>query len=70
MLFGIILKRIKQKTLHLCFFDGNPKTLSGRMVMDETQESLAKLNIMKLNIFNVTQNFLKARYKNIWINDK
>ena len=70
MLFGIILKRIRQKTLHLCFFDGNSKTLSGRMVMDETQESLAKLNKMKLNIFNVTQNFLKARYKNIWINDK
>ena len=70
MLFGIILKRIRQKTLHLCFFDGTGKTSGSRIVMDETQESLEKLNKMKLNIFNVTQNYLKARYKNIWINDK
>ena len=58
-----MMKRIRQKTLYLCFFDGTGKTSGSRMVMDETQESLEKLNKMKLNIFNVTRNYLKARYK-------
>jgi len=69
MLATIILKKIKIKKIYLSFFDGNVDTENGRLVMKETQNCLDKILNEGIKIFNVTQNYTKAPFKNIWLND-
>jgi len=69
MLATIILRKIKIKKIYLSFFDGNTDTENGRLVMKETQNCLDKILNEGIKIFNVTQNYTKAPFKNIWLND-
>ena len=45
-----MLAKLKIKKLSLAFFDGNPESEKGRIVMQDTQESLNKINLMGIEI--------------------
>lgn len=65
----MILKKIKVNKIYLSFFDGNIDTENGRLVMKETQNCLDDILKQGIKVFNVTQNYTKAPFKNIWLND-
>jgi len=69
ILAAVILKKINVNKIYLSFFDGNIYTENGRLVMKETQNCLDDILKKGIKVFNVTQNYTKAPFKNIWLND-
>ena len=66
-LTGQFLIKIGYKSLFLAFFDGQPETEKGRVVMKETEESLKLLQNKGLKINSYTKTFLKVNQVNPWI---
>ena len=54
-----MLAKLKIKKLSLAFFDGNPESEKGRIVMQD-QESLNKINLMGIEINSLTKTYLKV----------
>ena len=65
-LVGLVLAKLKIKKLSLAFFDGNPESEKGRIVMQDTQESLNKINLMGIEINSLTKSYLKVKQTNFW----
>ena len=57
----LFLQKLKIKKLSLAFFDGNPESEKGRIVMQDTQESLNKINLMGIEINSLTKSYLKVK---------
>ena len=55
--------------MNLAFFDGDFETEKGKVVMQETLDSLKSLK-KKLNISSLTKTFLNVPVINPWNNDK
>lgn len=68
-LFGKLLISLRIKDLNLAFFDGDFETEKGKVVMQETLDSLKSLK-KKLNISSLTKTFLNVPVINPWNNDK
>ncbi len=66
-LTGQFLIKVGYKSLFLAFFDGQPETEKGRVVMKETEESLKLLQNKGLKINSYTKTFLKVNQVNPWI---
>ena len=69
-LVGLVLINLKVKKFSLAFFDGNPDTEKGRIVMEDTQESVKKISEMGIEINTLTKSYLKVKQLNFWWNDK
>lgn len=67
LLTGLFLLKLKIKKLNLAFFDGQPETEKGRIVMAETQDSLQTLQNKGLQVVSLTKTFLDIDKKNPWI---
>lgn len=66
-LTGLFLIKIKISSLSLAFFDGQPETEKGRIVMEETEKSLKFLRNKGLKIHSYTKTFLNVNQVNPWI---
>ena len=62
-LVGLVLINLKVKKFSLAFFDGNPDTEKGRIVMEDTQESV-KISEMGIEINTLTKSYLKVKQLN------
>ena len=69
LLIGKILINLSIKKLNIAFFDGDFETEKGKVVMEETENSLALLK-RKLEIMSLTKTFLNTSKLNLWNNDK
>ncbi len=67
LLTGKILISLKVKELNLAYFDGDYQTEKGRLVMNETEESLKFLK-KKIAIKTLTKSFLDVPKLNLWNN--
>ena len=65
-LVGLVLINLKVKKFSLAFFDGNPDTEKGRIVMEDTQESVKKISEMGIEINTLTKSYLKVKQLNFW----
>ena len=63
------LMKMKINRMHLAFFDGNPETVKGRIVMNETEQSVEILKSRGLKLFTLTKSFLNLKQLNPWLND-
>ena len=68
-LIGILLISLSIKKLNIAFFDGDFDTEKGKIVMQETENSLNLLK-NKLKIMSLTKTFLNTENLNLWNNDK
>ena len=68
-LIGILLISLSIKKLNIAFFDGDFDTEKGKIVMQETENSLNLLK-NKLRIMSLTKTFLNTENLNLWNNDK
>ena len=64
-LTGLVLKSLKIKKLSLAFFDGNPESEKGRIVMQDTQDSVEKINQIGVKV-PATKSYLKVKQENFW----
>ena len=55
--------------MHLAFFDGQFDDEKGRVIMQETEESVKKLMKSGLDIKTLTKSFLQIKQINPWLND-
>jgi len=69
LLTGMALMKMKINRMHLAFFDGNPETVKGRIVMNETQQSVEILKSKGLKLYTLTKSFLNLIQLNPWLND-
>lgn len=69
LLTGLTLLRLRIRKLHLAFFDGDSSSEKGRIVMEETEDSLKILIKKGLNISTITKSFLPVKNINPWIYD-
>jgi len=69
LLTGMALMKMKINRMHLAFFDGNPETVKGRIVMNETEQSVEILKSRGLKLFTLTKSFLNLKQLNPWLND-
>jgi len=65
-LVGLVLANLKIKKLSLAFFDGNPESEKGRIVMQDTQESVKKISEMGIKIDTLNKSYLKVKQVNFW----
>ena len=65
-LVGLVLVNLKIKKFYLAFFDGNPESEKGRIVMSDTQESVKKISEMGVEINTLTKSYLKVKQLNFW----
>ena len=66
-LVGLVLINLKVKKFSLAFFDGNPDTEKGRIVMEDTQESVKKISEMGIEINTLTKSYLKVKQLNFLV---
>ena len=69
MLTGLALLKYGIRKMHLAFFDGQFNDEKGRVIMEETEESVKKLIKAGLNIKTLTKSFLQVKQINPWLND-
>ncbi len=69
LLSGLAFKELKIKNFNVAFFDGNPETEKGRIVMKETQESIIRLKNLGVKSQSLTNTFLDIKKINSFIND-
>ena len=55
--------------MNLAFFDGQFNNEKGRIIMQETEESVKKLLKSGLQIKTLTKSFLHVKQINPWLND-
>ena len=60
-LVGLVLVNLKIKKLSLAFFDGNPESEKGRIVMQDTQLSVKKISEMGIEIDTLNKSYLKVK---------
>ena len=65
-LVGLVLVNLKIKKLSLAFFDGNPESEKGRIVMQDTQLSVKKISEMGIEIDTLNKSYLKVKQVNFW----
>lgn len=65
-LTGLVLESLKIKKLSLAFFDGNPESEKGRIVMQDTQDSVEKINQIGVKVHTLTKSYLKVKQENFW----
>ena len=63
-LTGLVLESLKIKKLSLAFFDGNPESEKGRIVMQDTQDSVEKINQIGVKVHTLTKSYLKVKQEN------
>ncbi len=69
LLTGLALLKYGIRKMHLAFFDGQFNDEKGRVIMEETEESVKKLIKAGLNIKTLTKSFLQVKQINPWLND-
>tara|TARA_Y100000590_G_C15745229_1_gene1021778 strand:- start:3034 stop:4578 length:1545 start_codon:yes stop_codon:yes gene_type:complete len=69
LLTGLALLKYGIKKMHLAFFDGQFDDEKGRVIMQETEESVKKLMKSGLDIKTLTKSFLQVKQINPWLND-
>ncbi len=69
LLSGLALLKFGIKRMNLAFFDGQFNNEKGRIIMQETEESVKKLLKFGLQIKTLTKSFLHVKQINPWLND-
>ena len=69
LLTGLALLKYGIKKMNLAFFDGQFNDEKGRIIMQETEESVKKLLKSGLKIETLTKSFLQVKQINPWLND-
>jgi len=69
LLTGLALLKCGIKKMYLAFFDGQFNDEKGRIIMQETEESVKKLIKAGLEIKTLTKSFLQVKQINPWLND-
>ena len=70
LLTGLILVKLKCKKLYISNFDGEFITEKGRVVMEETKNSIKILKSKGLKIESLSNTYLNVSQTSIWSNDK
>ena len=69
MLAGSLLIKSGLKKMYLAFFDGQHNNEKGRIIMQETEDSLKRVLNAGLKVEYLTKTFLPVKQINPWLND-
>ena len=70
MLWALICKKIGIKIIEVAFFDGDYKDFKEKLVFEETNECIKKINNLGLKILSFTPSYFDLfKNKNIYLND-